>query len=634
MDANCLSKNRENIFQSELIMNVIFDFLGVDDRLNLSLCDKKINSIFSQRSKILKTSINYPHSSSLYDIEISLLNNISSKYKNIKKVETSFGSENRLKPLAESSLAPNVKILEISAITSNIDSVGKFINLKELYLNWNYRQDEVTNLLFLNNLPNLEILKLNEGKITDLEPIKGLTKLKELYMRRLIKGNENEKSEQDDDLYYFRSNSEVESLDISPISYLSNLEKLEIYIEINSIEPFRQLINLKELNLSIKEVSDISILSNLVNLKILYLSGPEIKNIEAIKYLVNLEQLYLGGYHIEDFSSLSYLVNLKVLGISCKKFKDHLNQIKGLIKLEKLSLSSYSDLTDISPLSNLINLKNLNLCATKVNDISPLSNLVNLKKLNLAKTKVDNIKAIEKLTKLEELNLEKDYDASENEKLKDISPLLNLVDLRQLNLRDQNIIDTKPMKSLINLKELDLSCNRLLSDITSLSFLINLEKLDISLTKITSIEPLKELIRLKELNISFNKINNISSLSSLVSLEKLKLSTLILINIEPLKELKNLKELDLSYNYNLSDISPLSSLVKLENLKLYKINVSNVEPIKNLIYLKELDLYGNKNLFDISPLSNLVYLTQLHLGKTQVKDYKPVEGIKRLRIHK
>ena len=124
--------------------------------------------------------------------------------------------------------------------------------------------------------------------------------------------------------------------------------------------------------------------------------------------------------YISDFSPLSYLSNLKKFTIE-KINLNCLNQIKGLIKIENLNLFGNKDLTDISLLSNL----------------------VNIKKLNLAETKINNIKGIESMIKLEELNLENDDDVSDKDKLTDISPLSNLVNLRKLNLSWQNIIDTK-----------------------------------------------------------------------------------------------------------------------------------------------------------------------------------------------
>ena len=65
MEHKGLSEYGSKIFQSELIMNFIFDKLEMKDKINLSLCNKKINSFFNKRTKILKTYINKPHSNYL-----------------------------------------------------------------------------------------------------------------------------------------------------------------------------------------------------------------------------------------------------------------------------------------------------------------------------------------------------------------------------------------------------------------------------------------------------------------------------------------------------------------------------------------------------------------------------------------
>ena len=47
----------ETAFQTEILVNLIFDNLEMKDKINLSFCNKKINSFFNNRPKILKTSI-------------------------------------------------------------------------------------------------------------------------------------------------------------------------------------------------------------------------------------------------------------------------------------------------------------------------------------------------------------------------------------------------------------------------------------------------------------------------------------------------------------------------------------------------------------------------------------------------
>ena len=318
-----VSINKKKVFESDLLMTIIFGRLGWQDRLNLSLCCKDIYSIFAKRNKVLKTSIKIPHTSNLKDIDIHLLKEIFSKYKNIEKVETLFGYEpERLKVISDANLV-NLEILRISCITSNFGQYINMFNLKELYLEWSYNQEEITNLSFLCNLVNLEKLKLDSGAITDIESIKGLTKLKEFSLFRMSRRKE--------DLQRIHYHYYKEFIDITPISFCTNLEKLKlISSDIKSIEPIKKLFNLKELVLSnIGSITDLLPISNLTNLKILILGSLNIKDIEPIMYLVNLEILKIYQIYLSDFSPISYLNNIKVLKLSRTRIKD-IEQIKEL----------------------------------------------------------------------------------------------------------------------------------------------------------------------------------------------------------------------------------------------------------------------------------------------------------------
>ena len=342
------SSNIRKVLETEHLMNIIFDKLGYKDRLNLSLLNKKIYSFYQNRNKFLNTNINKPHSSYLQDIEISLLNNILLKYKNIKVIETLFDKE-KLKMIDEAKLI-NLKKLKISCITSNFDPFLNMVNLKELYLYWNNWQDEITILSFLLNFPNLEILRLRDGKITDIEPIKELKKLKEFSMISVSKGTkENFK-------VYPSFHSFRDFLDYTPISYCMNLEGLYI-TGLYSIKLIENLTNLKELYLGGSSIQDLLPLTNLINLKMLDIS-IETKNIEPIKYLTNLEDLTIYYIHLSDISALSNLKNLKELNI-CQSNITDLEPIKELKNLEVLNLSKSRNLINISPLSDLINLKRL-----------------------------------------------------------------------------------------------------------------------------------------------------------------------------------------------------------------------------------------------------------------------------------
>ena len=229
-----LSTSIKQVFESENAIKNIFDILDKESRLNFSLCCKKLYSYFQKRNKILKTEIKVPHTCYLKTIDISNLKNILIKYKNITVVDALYNDE-IFKVLSKENLI-NLERLEISCIRGNIDIIKNMTSLKELYLEWNYQPDDVTNLSILSNFINLEKLSLRDGKITDIEFIKDLKKLKVLS---LIKTSIRTKDtlDMDYDLKKYHLILE-ELLYITPISYCTNLTELKLLsLNIKYIEP-------------------------------------------------------------------------------------------------------------------------------------------------------------------------------------------------------------------------------------------------------------------------------------------------------------------------------------------------------------------------------------------------------------
>lgn len=106
--------------------------------------------------------------------------------------------------------------------------------------------------------------------------------------------------------------------DISPLSWLINLEKLNIDSNyVRDLSPLKNLINLKELSLDDNYVSDISPLKNLTKLEYLSIHNKypdaKISDISILSNMVNLNTLYLGWNNISDTSALKNLKNLEDL---------------------------------------------------------------------------------------------------------------------------------------------------------------------------------------------------------------------------------------------------------------------------------------------------------------------------------
>lgn len=69
-------------------------------------------------------------------------------------------------------------------------------------------------------------------------------------------------------------------------------------------------------------------------------------------------------------------------------------------------------------------------------------------------------------------------------KIKDISPLKNFINVSRLYLDGNKIVVLTSLKNLNRLEDLDLSCNQI-SDISPLKNLVNLKALDLSINEIS-----------------------------------------------------------------------------------------------------------------------------------------------------
>lgn len=173
---------------------------------------------------------------------------------------------------------------------------------------------------------------------------------------------------------------------------------------------------------------------------------------------------------------------------------------------------------------------------------------------------------------------------------------LGLLNLKHLDLKDNNI--TRIGNSLVglDLHTLDLSINKISTLSNDLASQINLYRLDVSNNRIANLEQsLATLINLKDLNISHNLIQNLSN--SLSNLDLIDLDT----SFNSIQDLNdslinqfNLQTLDLNYNHITDLKDSLNNLRSLRRLYLSNNNISRLE--NSLIPLANLEaLYLNNN---------------------------------------
>ena len=273
-------------------------------------------------------------------------------------------------------------------------------------------------------------------------------------------------------------------------------------------------------------------LEEMATLTTLRASNRDIKDLTGIEHAINLEELWISNNPISDLSPLAGLTNLIGLAAWDISISD-LSPLAELTKLKWLELFN-TPISDLSPLAALTNLKRMTLYGSGIEDLSPLSGLTNLTLLQIANNhELSDVSPLAALTNLEWL------DCHGCDSLSDLSPLAGLTKLEYLNLnhtRRGSDYSLSPLSSLTSLRRLRLAGNRI-SDVSSLAGLINLKRLDLPQNQIVDLSPLSSLTGLTELYLHANRISDVSSLAGLINLEWLDLRVNQIVDISSLDRL-------------------------------------------------------------------------------------------------
>ncbi len=382
--------------------------------------------------------------------------------------------------------------------------------------------------------------------------------------------------------------NQIEKLTNLKILYLNGSgRQVQENIEISSIEPLKNLINLEILELGLNKINETNSLKNLTNLKVLNLRVNDNLDLNGLKNLTQLNSLFLGlNKYVKNLEVIKNLTQLKSLSIPEINISK-IDFIKNLTLLQSLDLSRNKEIKDYEVLKNLKQLQSLDVSQSNFSNIEVIRNLTQLQSLDLSSNNpIENFKALKNLTQLKSLYLK-------SNSISNIEVLENLIQLKSLDLNNNNISNIEVLKNLTQLKSLNLNKNNI-SNIEVLKNLTQLKSLNLNNNNISNIKVLKNLTQLKSLNLSSNKISNIEALKNLKQLESFSFhNNKKTINFEALKNLTQLKSLILSSN-NISNIEVLKNLTQLKSLNLNNNNISNIEVLKNLTQLKSLNLDFNK----------------------------------------
>ena len=267
--------------------------------------------------------------------------------------------------------------------------------------------------------------------------------------------------------------TELRSLDltdneISDLSPLMNLQKLEkLKLAGNSLTDLRPLIGLQtlhSLDASRNAVSETSAIGSLASLQSLDLSDNPIGDFSGLRKLSSLEVLRLEntGLRDEDIPALYGLNRLARLaldrndGISAAVMKE----LKA--KLPECSISHGSLVYPVQLGGIDFRSDDTSLCIenTELSDLFGFEKFDCLETVRLGRNRIENLTVFQNTHSREKIRV---LDLSFN-LIQDLSPLAGLTNLEVLDLRSNQISSLRPLLRMTQLKKLDLTGNPLTAE--------------------------------------------------------------------------------------------------------------------------------------------------------------------------
>ena len=465
--------------------------------------------------------------------------------------------------------------------------------------NVNLGDNLITDITALGQIPNLEYIHLWNNRVTDISTLASATSLRSLYI----------------------SNNNVQ--DLSVISTLPRLNQLSIENNkpINNAEMLRPLVNsaVSRLQLEGLNIESLGPITEMVNLRQLDLSRTQITDISGLDKLSGLEEITLRELGVKDYSPLKNLTFLKSINLSWNNLGDE--QINDFFSpgsfgyLEKFRCSECG-ISDLSFLKNLPFIEEVELGNNEISDISPLLELLYLERIYIERNQIRDITGLADLLQLgrnsyirineNPLTAESIVVAKELQQrgveiefpnfptatptplpTPTPTPPANAVLFNDYNLEKlirkevgkgiQGYLVKKDVAEITRLDAEDLS----IYDLTGIEQLSNLTNLRLPRNNITNLKPLSRLKKLRSLNITNNNISDLSPLNELNNLKVLFVAAndIGTLRLAP-KILKKLEILSIAGNNFNNPDELVESLGQLENIQV--LGLEGVSAIDNI----------------------------------------------------
>ena len=405
--------------------------------------------------------------------------------------------------------------------------------------NVNLGDNLITDITALGQIPNLEYIYLWNNRVTDISNLAGATRLRSLYL----------------------NNNMVQ--DLSVISSLPRLEQLSINSNnsINNTEMLRPLVNssIRRLDIVSLNIKSLGPITEMLNLTDLDISRTQITDLSGLEKLSNLEDISIRELRIKDYSPIKNLLYVKSLNISQTNWSDEqLNNLLSPGSFQYLENFRCYDcgLTDLSFLKNFPFIEQLELQGNKISDISPLLELSYLERIYIERNQIRDITGFADLLQLGRNSYVR---VSDNPLTAESIEVAKELQQRGIDIEFPNFPTATPTP--LPTPTPTPPANAVLFNDYNLEKLIRKEVgkgIEGYLVK-------KDVAEIERLNADDLSIYDLTGIEQLPNLTNLRLPRNNITNLKPLSRLKKLRYLNIASN-NISDLSPLNELNNLKVL--------------------------------------------------------------------
>ena len=376
----------------------------------------------------------------------------------------------------------------------------------------------------------------------------------------------------------------------------------------------RRVADVQDLDLSSNRyIQNIEPLSQLINLRLLDISATDITDLTPIRNLTELVELHLADTKISDLSPLRYASKMQRLNINYT-LVDTITVVEKMPALQNLELAG-TPVTDFTPLSALKGLLNLNLEATGMSDLSVLSGLENIIELNVSRTPVWNIGPIGQFGNLQVLEID-------STKVADISPLASAAALKVLSANNTQISEILPLQKLPNLERIYCDQTHVKRDKADAFNRANPRVLVIFDSK--DLQNWWETLSDEWQNIlgKAARVRTIPSkeeLARVTTIDSVNFSgNRFIVDLDPLRKLPKLRVL-IANKSGITDLSPLEAHGQIRYLDISDTEVKDIEPLRKFSNLEVL-VADRTQIDKIDPLYGLSALQKVYADHTVVHD--------------